>query len=179
MKSLEAAFVKIARKFGQNRGITYGAWRDAGVPAVVLKKAGVARTAAELALAGRCRARRRLGAGELGPEVDGAVGRATLAPGERQTLDDALSHTERFVAQLDIARAAHPNAREACEHLDAQDDSSRSAVLERRAQQLVRDDFDRGHVRRFDVSHRETIAQHRGAHDEGRRKPGLCRSRSQ
>jgi hypothetical protein len=43
-KSLEAAFVKIARRFGQNRGITYGAWRDAGVPAVVLKKAGIART---------------------------------------------------------------------------------------------------------------------------------------
>src|SRR6478609_5988287 len=41
MKSLEAAFVKIARKVGQNRGITYGAWRDAGVPAVVLKKAGI------------------------------------------------------------------------------------------------------------------------------------------
>jgi hypothetical protein len=44
LKSLEAAFVKIAKRFGQNRGIGYGAWRDAGVPAVVLKKAGVART---------------------------------------------------------------------------------------------------------------------------------------
>ncbi|MGO9876013.1 MAG: hypothetical protein ACLPVY_19725 [Acidimicrobiia bacterium] len=43
-KSLETAFVKIARRFGDNRGIGYGAWRDAGVPAVVLKKAGVART---------------------------------------------------------------------------------------------------------------------------------------
>ena len=44
VKSLEAAFVKIAKRFGENRGIGYGAWRDAGVPAVVLKKAGVART---------------------------------------------------------------------------------------------------------------------------------------
>jgi hypothetical protein len=44
IKSLEAAFVKIAKQFGENRGIGYGAWRDAGVPAVVLKKAGVART---------------------------------------------------------------------------------------------------------------------------------------
>jgi predicted DNA-binding transcriptional regulator YafY len=40
--SLEADFVRIAKKFGENRGIGYGAWRDAGVPAVVLKKAGVA-----------------------------------------------------------------------------------------------------------------------------------------
>jgi hypothetical protein len=44
VKALETAFVKVARRFGQNRGITYGAWRDAGVPAVVLKRAGVART---------------------------------------------------------------------------------------------------------------------------------------
>src|SRR3954467_11598769 len=44
IKGLEAAFVKIAKRFGENRGIGYGAWRDAGVPAVVLKRAGVART---------------------------------------------------------------------------------------------------------------------------------------
>ena len=44
LKSLESAFVKIAKRFGENRGIGYGAWRDAGVPAVVLKRAGVART---------------------------------------------------------------------------------------------------------------------------------------
>jgi hypothetical protein len=46
VKGLESAFVKIAKRFGENRGIGYGAWRDAGVPAVVLKKAGVARTRA-------------------------------------------------------------------------------------------------------------------------------------
>ena len=44
VKSLESAFVKIAKTFGENRGIGYGAWRDAGVPADVLKRPGVART---------------------------------------------------------------------------------------------------------------------------------------
>ncbi len=44
VKQLEAAFVKVAKKFGANRGIAYGAWRDAGVPAEVLRRAGVART---------------------------------------------------------------------------------------------------------------------------------------
>ena len=44
IKSLEAAFVKIAKRFSQNRGVGYGAWRDAGVPAEVLRRAGVART---------------------------------------------------------------------------------------------------------------------------------------
>src|SRR5258708_3806598 len=44
LKSLEAAFVKIAKKFGENRGIGYAAWRDAGVSAQVLRRAGVART---------------------------------------------------------------------------------------------------------------------------------------
>ena len=44
VKRLEAAFVKIAKKFSEQRGVGYGAWRDAGVPAPVLKKAGVRRT---------------------------------------------------------------------------------------------------------------------------------------
>jgi hypothetical protein len=44
MTSLEAAFVEIANRFGENRGIGYAAWRDAGVPAAVLKKAGITRT---------------------------------------------------------------------------------------------------------------------------------------
>ena len=30
LKTLEADFVKIVRRFGENRGIGYGAWRDAG-----------------------------------------------------------------------------------------------------------------------------------------------------
>jgi hypothetical protein len=44
LMELESAFVRIAKAFGEKRGIGYGAWRDAGVPAVVLKRAGVART---------------------------------------------------------------------------------------------------------------------------------------
>jgi hypothetical protein len=44
IKSIEAAFVKIAERFGENRGICYGASRDAGVPAQILKRAGIART---------------------------------------------------------------------------------------------------------------------------------------
>jgi hypothetical protein len=44
IRALEAAFVRVAKKFSQNRGIGYGAWRDAGVPASVLQRAGVART---------------------------------------------------------------------------------------------------------------------------------------
>jgi uncharacterized protein YicC (UPF0701 family) len=44
VQRLEAEFVKVAKRFSENRGITYGAWRDAGVPAQVLKRAGVART---------------------------------------------------------------------------------------------------------------------------------------
>ena len=40
----EAGFIKIAKQFGENRGIRYGAWRDAGGATVVLKKAGVTRT---------------------------------------------------------------------------------------------------------------------------------------
>lgn len=44
LKSLEAAFVKVAKRFSDNRGIRYGAWRDVGVPADVLQRAGVART---------------------------------------------------------------------------------------------------------------------------------------
>ena len=41
---LEAAFVKITKTFSENRGVSYGAWRDAGVPSSVLKKAAVRRT---------------------------------------------------------------------------------------------------------------------------------------
>ncbi len=43
-KTLEASFVKIARQFSDSRGITYAAWRDAGVPAAVLQRARITRT---------------------------------------------------------------------------------------------------------------------------------------
>ena len=44
IKKLEADFVKVAKTFSERRGISYGAWRDAGVPAQVLKRAKVPRT---------------------------------------------------------------------------------------------------------------------------------------
>jgi hypothetical protein len=44
IKRLETAFVKIAKRFGDNHGIDYHAWRAAGVTATVLKKADIART---------------------------------------------------------------------------------------------------------------------------------------
>jgi len=44
VKGLESAFVKVAKTFSDKRGIRWSAWRDAGVPGDVLKKAGIART---------------------------------------------------------------------------------------------------------------------------------------
>ena len=43
---LEKEFVKVAKPYAQRKGITYGAWREFGVPADVLKKAGISRGAA-------------------------------------------------------------------------------------------------------------------------------------
>jgi hypothetical protein len=44
VRSLESAFVKVAGRFSEKRGIRWSAWRDAGVSGEVLKKAGIART---------------------------------------------------------------------------------------------------------------------------------------
>ncbi len=44
IEALEAGFVAHAATYSDRKGITYAAWREAGVPAVALKKAGVART---------------------------------------------------------------------------------------------------------------------------------------
>ena len=41
---LEKQFVKVARVYGDRKGISYSTWRTAGVSAAVLQKAGVART---------------------------------------------------------------------------------------------------------------------------------------
>lgn len=41
--ALEVAFVDVAAEYGQSKGISYGSWREAGVPAAVLKKAGIRR----------------------------------------------------------------------------------------------------------------------------------------
>lgn len=40
---LEKAFVKVAKTYGERNGITYAAWREIGVDAAVLKKAGISR----------------------------------------------------------------------------------------------------------------------------------------
>ena len=63
---LETAFVRIAKRFSQSRGIRYGAWRDAGVPPAVLRRAGISRHSDRIA-----RARwASPGAGEAGePDV--------------------------------------------------------------------------------------------------------------
>ena len=43
LSSLEADFVKAAADYGRRKGIRYETWRGAGVPAPVLKKAGISR----------------------------------------------------------------------------------------------------------------------------------------
>jgi hypothetical protein len=43
LSSLENDFVKSALTYSERRGISYAAWREAGVPASVLKQAGVSR----------------------------------------------------------------------------------------------------------------------------------------
>lgn len=40
---LEAAFVEVAKSYGQRKGIVYATWRDVGVPAAALKRAGIGR----------------------------------------------------------------------------------------------------------------------------------------
>ncbi|MDP3984494.1 MAG: hypothetical protein Q8Q52_05755 [Acidimicrobiia bacterium] len=44
LTNLESEFAKVAADYSQRKGISYSAWRSAGVPAAVLKKAGIART---------------------------------------------------------------------------------------------------------------------------------------
>jgi len=41
---IEAGFVENAAAFSERKGISYSAWREAGVSAVTLKSAGIART---------------------------------------------------------------------------------------------------------------------------------------
>jgi len=43
LPALEKAFVKVAKSYGQRKGIGYNAWREAGVSAAVLEKAGITR----------------------------------------------------------------------------------------------------------------------------------------
>lgn len=44
IQTLEEGFVEAARAYSERKGITYSAWREAGVPAEILRKAGVARS---------------------------------------------------------------------------------------------------------------------------------------
>lgn|SRR5581483_9286802 len=43
LSALEDDFVQAAREYGERKGISYAAWREAGVDAAVLKRAGVRR----------------------------------------------------------------------------------------------------------------------------------------
>lgn len=44
MNAVEAGFVANAKSFSERKGISYTAWREQGVPAAVLGKAGIPRT---------------------------------------------------------------------------------------------------------------------------------------
>jgi hypothetical protein len=43
LSALESAFVKTAAKYSERKGISYAAWRQLGVSAETLKKAGITR----------------------------------------------------------------------------------------------------------------------------------------
>ena len=43
LSALEAAFVDAAKGYSERKGISYAAWREAGVPAATLKAAGISR----------------------------------------------------------------------------------------------------------------------------------------
>jgi serine phosphatase RsbU (regulator of sigma subunit) len=44
MSALEEAFVEAAAEYGSRRGLGYAAWREAGVPPAVLRRAGITRS---------------------------------------------------------------------------------------------------------------------------------------
>ena len=44
LSGLEKQFVKVAKSYGERKGISYSTWRSAGVSAAVLQKANVARS---------------------------------------------------------------------------------------------------------------------------------------
>lgn len=43
LTAIEEAFVASAQPYGERKGISYAAWRELGVPADVLKRAGITR----------------------------------------------------------------------------------------------------------------------------------------
>jgi hypothetical protein len=44
LSALEAAFVKVAKAYSERQAISYASWREVGVEAGVLKKAGITRS---------------------------------------------------------------------------------------------------------------------------------------
>ncbi len=44
LEQLEEDFIEAVKDYSERKGITYTAWREAGVPAAVLRQAGVPRT---------------------------------------------------------------------------------------------------------------------------------------
>jgi hypothetical protein len=44
LSAYEDDFVAVAADYGQRKGISYGAWRELGVSAAVLKRAGITRS---------------------------------------------------------------------------------------------------------------------------------------
>jgi len=44
LSGLEKEFVKVAKSYSTKKGISYGAWREFGVPPETLKKAGISRS---------------------------------------------------------------------------------------------------------------------------------------
>ncbi len=43
LAKLENEFVKVAKSYAERKGISYGSWRDVGVSAATLKRAGITR----------------------------------------------------------------------------------------------------------------------------------------
>lgn len=43
LDELEASFCEVAQGYGERKGISYATWRDVGVPAATLKRAGIGR----------------------------------------------------------------------------------------------------------------------------------------
>ena len=44
LEALQKEFIKVAKDYSERKSISYSAWREAGVPAAVLKEAGIPRT---------------------------------------------------------------------------------------------------------------------------------------
>lgn len=44
LAALQGEFVKAAKSYSERKGVSYAAWREVGVPASVLRQAGISRT---------------------------------------------------------------------------------------------------------------------------------------